>query len=333
MTVDIALLLFSPKSCLNLLKSFFIHQIIKIVKVESIFLILCAFFYFSLSLQQNSNTMTLKNTSPFFIIGLLILTTTCKPEPKNETKKAEEILQTATILSQPKELQSIFEKEGWNEYTLYQKIREKNIDFSVLLRFIRAVYHLPNENYEKKHTKKEWYLERLALSEFLQILFYYKQDYHKTFMDIGSGNGDKLYAAVCMGFEKAYGVEYEQKLHEVAQEALPNMVAQKRIEIQQGDATKLKPEYFNQADFIYMYCPLVLFKEKQAELAYSLIKNMRNNTLIYEAGFVYVPHLKKYINLPVEDGYRGMAAFKKENNKYYIKTFISHWEEFSLQKP
>ncbi|MCS6821773.1 MAG: class I SAM-dependent methyltransferase [Microscillaceae bacterium] len=267
----------------------------------------------------------------FFLVFVGYFFSSCDNTPE-KLKTSENLFATAKLLSDAGKTLKILKKDGLNEYDVYQQCIKNDLDFSLVARFVRAVYLEPNNNYQKKYPQTEWYLERLPLTEFLQILFFYKEDYHKTFMDIGSGNGDKLYAAMCVGFDKAFGIEYEKKLHEVAVEALPNMVAKKKIELRLGDATKMDKSYYQQADFIYMYCPLILFKEKQAELTYNLLKNMRNNTLIYEAGFVYAEYLKKYVtNLNIQDGYKGAIAFKKENDKYFYRGFISHWQEFQLK--
>jgi hypothetical protein len=268
----------------------------------------------------------------YLYLFLWIAIVACQsPQVPDKLDKGEKIFEFAQFLSKPELIQAELSKNKIDATAIIDACRKNNLDYSIACRFVRAVYDQPNKNYQKRHPKTEWYLERLPLLEFAQVLYYYKEPYHKTFMDVGSGNGDKLYTALCMGFEKSYGVEYEKKLHEVAIEALQPVIDKGFIEAQEGDATKLGNDYYQKADFLYMYCPLILNKPEQAKLLHRILKNMRDNTLVYEAGFVYAKEFNQLNPTGIDNGYRGFAAFKKEKGKYFKRTFISVWEEFELK--
>ncbi|HAI76552.1 MAG TPA: hypothetical protein DCM08_09925 [Microscillaceae bacterium] len=275
--------------------------------------------------------MQIRTHSIIFSLVVIFLCTACGNQTQDTAKGQllKPILGASSTLSDADKLKSILDAEKLDAYGVYKSLKGQDLDYTVLSRFVRAIYVDVNREYERKH-KLEWYLSRLPLVEFATVLYYLKENNHKTFMDIGSGNGDKLFMALLMGFDKVYGVEYETKLHTSAMQALKSLVDNKVCDLREGDATKLGDEYYAQADFIYMYCPLILNKPVQAKLMLRLIKNMRDNTMIYEAGFVYPKELSELIKTKFDDGYRGFLAVKKENGKYYYRYFISQWEELQL---
>ncbi|MCU0446399.1 MAG: class I SAM-dependent methyltransferase [Microscillaceae bacterium] len=256
----------------------------------------------------------------------------CNPTPPSTKSQADssKLLEYADLFSNPDKIKKELDTQKMGAYEVYQLCKQRNFEFSITTRFVRAIYAEPNREYDRKH-KLEWYLSRLPLVEFAQMLYYFKEPQHRSFMDVGSGNGDKLYTALCMGFDKSYGVEYEQKLHETAEKALKPMSDKGLTEISQGDATKLPDAYFQKADFLYMYCPLVLNKPEQAKLLHRILKNMRDNTMLYEAGFLYAKEFKKLNPIEVEDGYRGFLAVKREKGKYYFRIFVLGWTEFEVK--
>ncbi len=253
---------------------------------------------------------------------------------KQSNLSSSSFLEVSQTLSSPEKISKEFEKLNWGDFRVYEFCKSNDLDYTIASRFVRGVYYNPNKRYKDKYPKTEWFLERLPLVEFAQILYYHKEPHHRTFMDVGSGNGDKLLMAMCQGFSGAYGVEYEEKLHLSAKEALPEMVKKELIEIQHGDATKLPASYFQKADFLYMFCPLVLDKPRQAVLLMNILENMRDNTIVYEAGFMYAKEFNLLFNTPIGNDYRGFFAVKKENGKYYFRFFVKAWElfEFDFKK-
>jgi len=269
-----------------------------------------------------------------YLITSLLLSSvffyTCKESDSKNQDKVSNLISQASLLSDEEKLESFLTVNNLDAYKVYEKCVENKLDIAIISRFVRSVFLKPNRDFYEKN-KMEWYESRLPLIEFALMLDYNKKEYHKTFMDIGSGNGDKLYTALCMDFKKAYGVEYEKKLNDVALVALKPMIDKKLIEAEQGDATKMTDEYYAKADFIYMYCPLILNKDEQAKLLLRLLKNMRDNTFIYEAGFVYAKEFNKLVQTSVDDNYRGYLAIKKEKGRYLYSYFISQWEELKFK--
>lgn len=275
----------------------------------------------------------------FTLCILLSFLWACAQKPnisqKNDTtiiKRVEQVMKTLHTFSDAGRTDQLYKDNQLDAHDVFKLCNQYELDFNVITRMVRGVYFQPNANYEKKYPETEWYLSRLPLAEFAQVLYYHKESYHKSFLDVGSGNGDKVYTALCMGFEKGYGVEYEKKLNDVALEALQPMIEKKLADIKLGDATKLSDDYFAKMDFIYMYCPLILNQPEQAKLMLRILKNMRDNSFVYEAGFVYAQDLKKLgIQMDVDDGYRGYLSVKKEKGKYYYKIFIKEWKEMGLK--
>lgn len=152
------------------------------------------------------------------------------------------------------------------------------------------------------------------LNKFNAVLLNFKEPQHKTFLDVGSGNGEKLYAALCWGFEKSVGLEYSKKLVQISQNALQEFMQNKKIDIIHADALKTSPEIYQNMDVIYLFSP-IKDNKIMAQLTENILKNMKNGALLLEMRFAYHKELSKRLQLTLPA--TADIAIKKEGDKFY----------------
>jgi 16S rRNA G966 N2-methylase RsmD len=157
------------------------------------------------------------------------------------------------------------------------------------------------------------------LQRFIENITLLKQADNKVFMDVGSGNGEKLYASLCLGFEKAIGIEYSPDLVKIAKESLQDFEQSGQIQTILGDALEIKPEIYAQADFIYLYSP-IKDNELMAKLTYQIMQGMKNGARLLEVRFVYCNELAKISGLDIPQ-MAGLFALKKENKQFYYAEY------------
>jgi len=157
------------------------------------------------------------------------------------------------------------------------------------------------------------------MESYVSIVKRLKSEHHQTFMDIGSGNGEKIYAALCLGFQKGFGLEYAPELVEISKNFLAPYTADSTIKIQLGDALQIEGGYYAQADFLYMYSP-IKSHETMAVLYERVMKNMKNGAILLEVRFVYAKEIKERtkLNFPA---FSGVFAIEKINNQFYYLQF------------
>ncbi len=152
------------------------------------------------------------------------------------------------------------------------------------------------------------------LNKFNAVLMNFKAPQHKTFLDVGSGNGEKLYASLCWGFTKSVGLEYSKKLVQISQNALQEFIQQKQIDIIHADALKIQPEIYQEIDVVYLFSP-IKDNKIMAQLTEKILKNMKEGALLLEMRFGYHKELSKSmgLNFPKLTD----IVLKKQQGKYY----------------
>lgn len=191
-----------------------------------------------------------------------------------------------------------------------------NQDIGLRAKFISAIFS--EKSYNDKPAKDEfWAAYRFNLYKFVETVSIVREN-QKTFMDIGSGNGEKLYGALCLGFEKAYGLEYSEKSYKTSLEHLANF--SKETEITLGDALAIEPAYFQKADFLYMYSP-IKDNKMMASLFKRAMENMKEGAILLEVRCVYSDELRKQMPylFPTINSW---LAIKKQDGNYYYKNVI-----------
>ncbi len=213
-----------------------------------------------------------------------------------------------------------------------------NPDIALRSKFISAIFS--EKEYNDEPAKEQfWAAYRFNVSKFVETVSIVREDEQKTFMDIGSGNGEKLYGALCLGFDKVFGLEYSKKSYKTSLKHLANF--SKETEITLGDALAIEPAYFQKADFLYMYSPI-----KDSKMMASLFKrameNMKEGAILLEVRCVYSDELRKQMayDFPTINSW---LAIKKKGGKYYYKNIIDgaysydsadnrEWQELKSKK-
>jgi SAM-dependent methyltransferase len=189
----------------------------------------------------------------------------------------------------------------------------KSKDFAYKSKFITCIYGKV-ENYLQEDNPEYSKAVLYDLNKFSDVMRSFKTPEHKTFLDVGSGNGEKVYAALCWGFEKSYGLEYSQKLVQISQHALQEFIQQKKIDIVLADALKTSPDIYKDKDVIYLFAP-IKDNRLMAQLAEKILQNMKNGAVLLEMSFDYSKELRKRTKLAFPD--MPDIAIKKENDKFY----------------
>lgn len=252
------------------------------------------------------------------LYALLAACDTGRSITQTPSKNKNEFFSQAQVFFDEKKLRREIEKMGISEREVVSFCKE-NTDVALKTKFAAAIYS--NKSYNKKPAnEKFWAAIRFNLERFVETVMLVKEPSHKTFMDIGSGNGEKLFTALCIGFEKAYGLEYSDESFVQSKENLKNF--SQEIEITKGDALKIEGEYFKKADFLYMYSPI-----KDNELAAKLFKrvldNMKDGAVFLEVRCVYIREVRKITGLNFPN-LKSWIAVKKKDGKFFYKNVIDN---------
>jgi precorrin-6B methylase 2 len=189
---------------------------------------------------------------------------------------------------------------------------------TTLIQVIRSA--VSNDLKEENH--EYWAGILYDLRRFIENVSLLKTRENKVFMDVGSGNGEKLYAALCLGFQKAIGIEYSTDLMQISEESLKDFVQNKEIELIHGDALEVSKDVYAEADFIYLYSPI---KDNQvmAQLTHHIMQSMKENAILLEVRFVYRDELAKISGLELPD-MAGLFALKKQKGRFYYAEYDQH---------
>lgn len=187
--------------------------------------------------------------------------------------------------------------------------------------------NLEEQNYEY------WAGILYDLKRFYENVTLLKNDKQKVFMDVGSGNGEKLFVALCLGFEQAIGIEYADSLVAIANRNLQLFTAENKAQNIHADAFEVKKEVYQEADFIYLYSPI---KDNltMARLTQKILNNMKDGAILLEVRFVYGEELAKLMNwqLPLS---AGLFVIKKQDEKFYLAEYDHHqtrWKKIEKAK-
>ncbi|KOY85835.1 hypothetical protein AD998_06460 [bacterium 336/3] len=252
---------------------------------------------------------------------LLIALTACetsKPIANNPAQDKSSFFKQANIFFDDSKLHTELEKLKISENEVVEFCR-KSEDAALKTKFAAAVYS--NKNYNKTPAKKEfWAAIRYNLGRFVETVMLIREPNQKVFMDIGSGNGEKLFTSLCIGFDKAYGLEYSQESFEESKDNLKGF--NKEIEIVKGDALEIDSTFYQKADFLYMYSP-IKDDEIAAKLFKRVIDNMKDGAILLEVRCVYINQLRRLtkLNFP---SLRSWIAIKKQNGKFFYKNVIDN---------
>jgi SAM-dependent methyltransferase len=200
----------------------------------------------------------------------------------------------------------------------------------VIARLVKSVYLSANNNNQTAARSDFWADIRYDMYSFTQLVAGLREPEDSTFLDIGCGSGQKMYAALCMHFAKVYGLEYSQESYEYAKTFLGDFIKNKKIEIEKGDALTIDGKYYATADFLYTYSP-IKDNELMAKLFHRAIENMKEGAIMLEVRMVYASELKKLSRLSIPNS-RGYFAVKKKGGKYFYKNIGNPYDWVELNK-
>lgn len=242
----------------------------------------------------------------------------------NKGKTPEEIekeifLKVTDVLSDEDKLKAKLKNLNFGAQEVYDYC-QKNYDIAVKTKFINYVC---KEAVNDTRAAKEdfWGSLRYDMERFTQVVAMLKENHHQTFMDIGSGNGEKLFAALCLGFKKVYGLEYLERNKKISENFLQTFISQKLVEVVQGDALKASPAYYAKANFAYMYSPMK-DNDAMATLFKRVMDSLKDGAILLEVRLVYFEELRKATKLKIPQ-HRGWFAVKRENGRFFYRTSIS----------
>lgn len=170
----------------------------------------------------------------------------------------------------------------------FPKLREKN---SAVDLFLRGVYgrFLERRSGVRSEEKDEFeeknghytYVPADQRTFLLSLLGLKNKFPHlNSFIDVGSGMGDKVFLANLAGFEYSTGVEYNKHTYELStffkEEFLPDSSSYD-ISFLNGDAFN---EDFSEYDLIYLYVPM--HSSKIRNLWAKILNEMNKDAVIYE---------------------------------------------------
>jgi 16S rRNA G966 N2-methylase RsmD len=195
---------------------------------------------------------------------------------------------------------------------------------------IKALY-AGIENYLQEENPNYWLAIMYNLDRFAENILTFKEKKHQSFIDIGSGNGEKPYAALCLGFEKAYGLEYSDSLVKISRQSLQSFVKRQQMEIIHADALKINPQLYQSIDFIYMYSP-IKDHQLQAKLCAQVMENMHEGAILLEMRMVYRQELQAITGYQIPE-LMDLAIQKIGGKFYYARHFIGGKKEwYELKK-
>ena len=189
-------------------------------------------------------------------------------------------------------------------YDFCQKIDDSNKKMLLARAVCQKIDNYTNENKVEYWSSIMFDLERFG--EYIEVV---RTPEQRSFMDVGSANGEKLYAALCLGFEKVYGIEYSSELVEISHDFLKPYKNEGKLALRLADALAVEGEYYAQADLIYMYSPI---KDHipMANLYHKILQNMRNGAVLIEVRMVYSKELREISQLDFPE-LMGLFAVRK----------------------
>ncbi len=243
--------------------------------------------------------------------------TAATTEVPDKKKLKTELLERLSILSNMSKLKYALAEADLTAREIVDFCR-KNEDMYLRAKLIQAVFS--DNSYQEEAPKQNyWAAHRLHVGKFVEIVSILREG-RTTFMDIGAGNGEKLFGALCLGFKKAYGLEYSPESYKDSQINLRNF--KEETEVTCADALTVPAAYYKKAEFLYMYSPI-----KDDALMASLFKkvmdNMQDEAVLVEVRFVYAEALQK-ISPYQFPNVRGWLAVKKSAGKFYYKNIAEN---------
>jgi len=206
---------------------------------------------------------------------------------------------------------------GLNEVIAYCR-KNPELSNETKSSIIEAAYWEAKNNDRKGISRNHWADIRYNMDYFIENVMMVKEKESTLFLDLGCGTGQKVFASLCLGFEKATGLEYSAEFEKNARDYLAPVIGAGLATIVRGDALKAELALYQQANFIYMYSPMKE-DEDMAKFYFRAVDNMNENTIVLEVRMVYIEALRQLFSYDFPTQENGFFAVKKMNGKYYYK--------------
>ncbi|MCU0447157.1 MAG: class I SAM-dependent methyltransferase [Microscillaceae bacterium] len=266
----------------------------------------------------------------YLIFGLLCH---CRSDVSKQipqlTRAKADFLANVDMLLDLEVLQKKLDSAGISPDDIFAYCRQSQAQTRKVL-LIKALYE-GMQNYLQEENPNYWLAIMYNLDRFAENIFIFKEKKHQSFMDIGSGNGEKPYAALCLGFAKAYGLEYSDSLVKISRQSLQSLIKRQQMEIIHADALQTDPKLYQTIDFIYMYSP-IKNHQKQAQLYHRVMQNMHEGAILLEMRMVYRQELETLSGYKIPE-LMDLVVKKEKGKYYYARHFVGGRKEwYELKK-
>jgi len=248
--------------------------------------------------------------------GLILYTCGLKQAAKNELTPQQRFLQKTNLPENDSLLQHRLDSLGIDVWQVYQHCQNETNN-TRKIRLISAICQKADNHINSLDTNY-WGGILYRLKPFVEVVQRLKEPSHRSFIDIGSGNGEKLYAALCLGFAHSEGLEYDTTLINISQEFWQPIIQREKMRVKLGNALTIAPQYYHSFDFIYLYSP-IRDHTQMAGLFYTLMQQLKEGGVLLEVRMVYAPELRKISGYKIPE-VMGTFALKKQQGKlYYVQ--------------
>jgi len=151
-----------------------------------------------------------------------------------------------------------------------------------------------------------------------------------TFMDVGCGNGEKLFLALNLGFRRVYGLEYADHLVKMSKRNFPMLNQRGLIEIEHADALTIHPSYYSKADFVYTYSPI---KNPQimSKLFYKIVRHLKDDAIVLGVEvFLYLEELQELTHWDLSEVVNFLAVKRKNDELLRYSEKDRSWYPLTL---
>lgn len=214
---------------------------------------------------------------------------------------------------------------AWQVYLHCQKEKDQQKKLRLISSISQAA-----DNYINYQDSSYWGGILYRMKPFAELIERLKEPQHRSFIDIGSGNGEKLYAALCLGFEQTHGLEYDTTLVGLSQNHWRALIDRKKMHIQLGNALTIAPVYYHSFDFIYLYSP-IRNHHQMARLFFTLMQQLKEGGVLLEVRMVYAEELRKVSGYAIPH-MMGTFALKKQRGKLYYVQYSESTKDWILLK-
>lgn len=266
-------------------------------------------------------------------LGLVCGVWACQPKDKaqeaKEGRSAQEIfLQKNTWVEDDSLFSHQLDSLHINAWQVYQYCQQTT-NQARKLRLISAISQKADNQINSLDTSY-WGGILYRMKPFVEVVQKLKEPQHTRFIDVGSGNGEKLYAALCLGFAQSEGLEYDSTLVNISQRHWHTMIERQKMKIKLGNALTIAPNYYQQFDFIYLYSP-IRKHVPMARLFYTLMQQLKEGGVLLEVRMVYADALRKISGYDIPH-LMGTFAIKKQGGKLYYVRYSDTTKDWLLLK-